>query len=119
MQARSQKLTAFPPITFEAVANFDAIFLLGRSINGLSPEARLAARRKDVTPLVHDLIERMKRLSRHNEVAKVMDYILKRIDVFTRFLENGRVCLSNNAAASPRCSQVPIAATSALQSCSR
>ena len=27
-----------------------------------------------------------------------MDYMLKRIDVFTRFLEDGRICLSNNAA---------------------
>jgi transposase len=27
-----------------------------------------------------------------------MDYLLKRIDVFTRFLEDGRICLSNNAA---------------------
>ena len=101
-QARSQKQTAISPIAFEAVAKFDAIFLLERSINGLSPEARVAARRKDVAPLVHDLIDWMKRerskLSRHNEVAKAMDYMLKRIDVFTRFLEDGRVCLSNNAA---------------------
>ena len=52
--------------------------------------------------LVNDLIEWMKRerakLSRHNEVAKAMDYMLKRIHVFTRFLEDGRICLSNNAA---------------------
>ena len=38
------------------------------------------------------------KLSRHNEVAKAFDYMLKRIDVFTGFLENGRICLSNNAA---------------------
>jgi hypothetical protein len=38
------------------------------------------------------------KLSRHNDVAKAMDYMLKRIDVFTRFLEDGRICLSNNAA---------------------
>ena len=38
------------------------------------------------------------KLSRHNEVAKAMGYMLKRIDVFTRFLEDGRICLSNNAA---------------------
>ena len=38
------------------------------------------------------------KLSRHNEVAKAMDYMLKRIDIFTRFLEDGRICLSNNAA---------------------
>jgi hypothetical protein len=27
-----------------------------------------------------------------------MNYMLKRIDVFTRFLEDGRICLSHNAA---------------------
>src|ERR1700730_4190835 len=27
-----------------------------------------------------------------------MDYMLKRVDAFTRFLEDGRICLSNNAA---------------------
>ncbi len=63
---------------------------------------RVAARRKDVAPLVNELIEWMKRerarLSRHNEVAKAMDYMLKRIAIFTRFLEDGRICLSNNAA---------------------
>jgi transposase IS66 family protein len=76
--------------------------VLERSINGLSPEARVAARRKEIAPLVYDLIDWMKRergkLSRHNEVAKAMDYMLRRIDVFTRFLDDGRICLSNNAA---------------------
>jgi antirestriction protein ArdC len=47
---------------------------------------------QDIAPLVNDLIEWMKRerakLSRHNEVAKAMDYMLKRIHVFTRFLED-------------------------------
>ena len=101
-KARDQKPTTISPIAFEAVQRMDAIFMLERSINGLSPEARLAARRRDIAPLVNDLIEWMKRerlkLSRHNEVAKAMDYMLKRIDVFTRFLEDGRICLSNNAA---------------------
>jgi transposase len=101
-QARKEKPTTISPIAFEAVQKFDAIFMLERSINGLSPEARVAARRKDIAPLVNDLIDWMKqersKLSRHNEVAKAMDYMLKRIDVFTRFLEDGRICLSNNAA---------------------
>jgi hypothetical protein len=70
--------------------------------NGLSPEQRVAVRRRDIAPLVDDLIDWMKRergkLSRHNEVAKAMDYMLKRIEVFTRFLDDGRICLSNNAA---------------------
>src|SRR5262249_24243482 len=78
------------------------IFALERSINGLSPAARVAARRKDIAPLVDDLIDWMRRewtkLSRHNEGAKGMDYPLQRIHVFPRLLEDGRICLSNNAA---------------------
>ena len=101
-KAREGKPTTISPIAFEAVRKMDAIFVLERSISGLSSEARLAARRRDIAPLVNDLIEWMKRerlkLSRHNEVAKAMDYMLKRLDVFTRFLEDGRICLSNNAA---------------------
>jgi transposase len=73
-----------------------------RSINGVSPEQRLAARQKDVAPLVNeffDWIARERRtLSRHNDVAKAMDYMLKRTQAFTRFLEDGRICLTNNAA---------------------
>ena len=37
-------------------------------------------------------------LSRHADVAKAMDYMLKRWDGFARFLDDGRICLTNNAA---------------------
>lgn len=37
-------------------------------------------------------------LSRHAPVAQTMDYMLRRWDGFTRFLDDGRVCLSNSAA---------------------
>ena len=101
-KARNGKPATISPIAFEAVQKFDAIFALERTINGLSPEARVAVRRKEIAPLVNDLVAWMKRergkLSRHNEVAKAFDYMLKRIDVFTRFLDDGRICLSNDAA---------------------
>ena len=38
------------------------------------------------------------KLSRHADVAKAMDYMLKPWDLFTRFLDDGRICLTNNAA---------------------
>jgi hypothetical protein len=38
------------------------------------------------------------RLSKHAPVAKAMDYMLARWPSFSRFLENGRICLTNNAA---------------------
>jgi transposase len=100
--ARPRKPTAISPIAFEAVQKIDAIFAAERSINGKSPDERVAVRRKDIAPLLVGLIDWMTceraKLSRHNEVAKAIDYMLKRIDVFTRFLEDGRICLSNNAA---------------------
>ena len=37
-------------------------------------------------------------LSRNHDLAKVMAYMLKRRDASTRFLEDGRICLSNNTA---------------------
>jgi transposase len=38
------------------------------------------------------------RLSRSASVAKPIDYMLKRWDRFARFLDDGRICLTNNAA---------------------
>ena len=39
-----------------------------------------------------------RKLSRHVEVAKAIDYMLKRWTSFSRFLDDGRICLTNNAA---------------------
>ena len=101
-KARNPKTAALSPMAFEAVRKIDGVFMAERSNNGLPSNERLTARRREVAPLVHELIDWMTRerakLSRHNEVAKAMDYMLKRIDAFTRFLEDGRICLSNNAA---------------------
>ncbi len=102
-QARNRKSTAaLSPMAMAAVQKIDAIFAAERAINGRLAHERLAARRTEVAPLVDELIVWMRseraRLSRHNEVAKAMDYMLKRIEAFTRFLDDGRICLSNNAA---------------------
>ncbi len=42
--------------------------------------------------------EQLRRLSPKNKVAKPIRYMLSRWASFTRFLDDGRVCLSNNAA---------------------
>jgi transposase len=101
-KARNKKSTTISPLALEAVRKIDAIFMAERLIDGLPPDQRLAVRRTDIAPLVHELIAWMTRerakLSRHNDVAKAMDYMLKRIEAFTRFLDDGRICLSNNAA---------------------
>ena len=90
------------PFALEAVRRIDALFEIERSINGRSAEERLAVRRELSAPLVATLEAWMRqerpKLPRGNDVAKAMDYMLKRWTAFTRFLEDGRICLSNNAA---------------------
>jgi transposase len=90
------------PLAIEAVRRIDAIFDAERAISGLPVEARLAVRQQHIAPLVAALETWMKqnrsKLSRHNSVAKAMDYMLTRWEAFTRFLGDGRICLSNNAA---------------------
>jgi transposase len=94
--------TAKAPLALEAVRRIDEIFAIEREINALSAGERLAARKTRVVPLAENLEEWMRTerapLSRHAEVAKAMDYMLKRWPAFTRFLDDGRICLSNNAA---------------------
>jgi hypothetical protein len=100
--ARSRGAGAISPIALDAVTRIDAVFDAERTINGIEAEARLAARQAEVVPLVADLQSWMRgeraRLSRHAPVAKAMDYMLKRWGAFAAFLEDGRICLTNNAA---------------------
>uniref|UniRef100_UPI003013EEFF IS66 family transposase n=1 Tax=Roseomonas marmotae TaxID=2768161 RepID=UPI003013EEFF len=90
------------PIALEAVRRIDALFDIERDINGESAERRRAVRQTLSAPLAADLElwmrEQRARLSRTNDLARAMDYMLKRWVAFTRFLDDGRICLSNNAA---------------------
>jgi transposase len=90
------------PLAVEAVRCIDALFAIERTINGLSAGDRLTMRQQQSRPIVADLEHWMRteraRLSRHAETAKAIDYMLTRWPAFTRFLDDGRICLSNNAA---------------------
>lgn len=99
---RGKTATPISPLALEAVTRIDALFEIERAINGLSADQRLAVRTEKSAPLVAELEAWMRteraRLSRHAPVAKAIDYMLKRWTSFTRFLHDGRICLSNNAA---------------------
>jgi transposase len=99
---RGRDASPISPIALEAVRKIDALFGVEREINGFSAEDRLAVRRLRSAPVVIGLEEWMRaertKLSRHNAVAKAMDYMLTRWLAFSRFLEDGRICLTNNAA---------------------
>jgi transposase len=101
---KSQGKTAsvLSPLAVEAVRRIDALFAIERTINGQSAERRRQVRQEASAPLIADLErwlrEERPKLSRGNDLAKAMDYLLKRWPAFSRFLDDGRICLSNNAA---------------------
>src|SRR5437016_4622653 len=90
------------PRAIDAVRRIDEIFAAERAINGLAPKQRHAVRQEQIKPLVVALEGWMRaeraRLSRHADTAKAIDYMLKRWPSFTRFLDDGQICLTNNAA---------------------
>ena len=101
-KAQGKTPAPISPLALEAVRRIDALFEIERSINDQSAEQRRAVRQELSAPLVADLERWMReqraKLSRGNEVAKAMEYMLKRWTAFTHFLDDGRICLSNNAA---------------------
>src|SRR5947207_3284129 len=96
--ARLQKA----PIAIEAIERIDALFAIEREINGLSAGQRRAVRNERSRPLVAELESWLRqqraKLSRKSETAKAIDYSLKRWTALIRFLDDGRLCMSNNAA---------------------
>ena len=101
-KASGKKEIALSPIAVEIVHRIDALFEIERSINGKRADERLAVRQTLSRPLVDDLHVYLRaqvaRLARGHDLAKAINYILKRWTSFTLFLQDGRVCLSNNAA---------------------
>ncbi|MCI1002581.1 IS66 family transposase [Ochrobactrum sp. C6C9] len=102
--ARDRKRNGKPisPIALEAVKRYDALFEIERQINGLSAEERRAVRQEKSKPLFNEMHEWLTKeratLSRSSEVIEPIDYMLKRWEGFAIFLEDGRICLTNNAA---------------------
>jgi transposase len=101
-KAAGKKEIPLSPIAIEVVRRIDALFEIERSINGKSPEERMAVRQELSRPLVDNLRVYMREqaagLSRGHDLVKAVNYMLKRWHAFILFLEDGRVCLSNNAA---------------------
>ena len=90
------------PLALEIVQRMDRLFEIERGINGRSAEERRAVRQELSRPIVEELEAWMRterpKLPRGSDVAKAMDYMLKRWPGFMRFLDDGRICLTNNAA---------------------
>ena len=99
---RGKKAPAISPVALEAVKRIDTLFDIERAITGRNAEERLRVRQEQSAPLLADLEawlrEQRSRMSRSASVAGPIDYMLRRWDRFARFVEDGRVCLTNNAA---------------------
>lgn len=74
-------------------------------VDGLPAAARLDIRQQRVALMVNDLhawmLAERARMSKHNPVAKAINYMLEgtgRWEGFIAFLDDGRLCLTNNAA---------------------
>ncbi|MDK4724269.1 IS66 family transposase [Rhizobium sp. CNPSo 3968] len=101
-KAQGKKPAIISPVALEMVQRIDALFDIEREINRQSAEVRKAVRQDRSLPLIVELEAWMKvqraKLSRNYDLAKAFDYLLNRWPAFTHFLDDGRVCLSNNAA---------------------
>ncbi|WP_441465706.1 IS66 family transposase [Bradyrhizobium xenonodulans] len=89
------------PIATEAVRRIDELFEIERAVNGQTQEQRLALRREKSKQIVDlEIWMRQQRalLSSSNDTAKAINYLLNRWAAFTRFLDDRRVCLTNNEA---------------------
>src|SRR4051812_13302732 len=90
------------PIAAEAVRRIDGLFAIERDINGKPAAERLAVRKERAEPLVGELAAWLRvqqaRVSRKSETGKAIGYALNHWAALTRFLGDGRICLSNNAA---------------------
>lgn len=101
-KSRGERTGMIYPIALEAVRRLDALFDVERTINGKSAADRLAVRKTLSAPLMTELhtwlTAQRAILSRNHDLAKACLYMLRCWDAFTHFLNDGRVCLTNNAA---------------------
>src|SRR5215203_2088797 len=90
------------PVAAEAVRRIDELFAIERDISGKPAAERLAVREEQAKPLAAELEAWLRvqhaRVSPKSEVGKAIAYALNHWAALTRFLGDGRICLSNNAA---------------------
>ena len=102
LKRKKESAPLVSPLAREALEWIDQIFTIEREINGQPAAERLRARQERVAPLICALEswmrDKRRSLSRHDPVAKAIAYLLNDWEGFTTFLEDGRICLTNNAA---------------------
>ena len=90
------------PIALEALERIAALFAIESSIRGRPPEQREAARQEHALPLLEQLktfLETsLRQVSGKSALAKAIRYALSRWKQLSRYITNGRLEMSNNAA---------------------
>jgi hypothetical protein len=90
------------PIAAEALERIGALYAIEAEIRGRPPDERRTARQARAGPLLESLREWLRqtlsRVSKKSELAKAVSYILTRWTAFTRYRDDGRIEIDNNAA---------------------
>jgi len=90
------------PIAREALHRIAALFAIESSVNGRPPDRRRAAREDHARPLLDELKAfldtSLSRISGRSTLAQAIRYALWRWDALARYLTDGRLEMTNNAA---------------------
>jgi transposase len=90
------------PIALEALERIAALFVIEDSVNGHAPDRRRAARAEHAAPRLDELKAFLEtsltRISGKSELAKAIRYALARWKALVRYLTDGRLEMTNNAA---------------------
>jgi transposase len=90
------------PIAAEALARIGALYAIEAEIRGRPPDERAAIRQARAGPLLESLREWLRhtvsRTSKKSELAKAIGYVLTRWTALTRYRDDGRIEIDNNAA---------------------
>jgi hypothetical protein len=90
------------PIAAEALARIGALYAFESEIRGRAPNERVAIRQSRAGPLLESLRawlrETLAKVSKKSELAKAIGYVLTRWSALTRYRDDGRIEIDNNAA---------------------
>jgi transposase len=90
------------PIALEALERIAALFAIESSICGRQPEQRVAARKEHALPLLEQLKvfldTSLRKVSGKSTLAQAIRYALSRWKALSRYITNGRLEMTNNAA---------------------
>ncbi|MGZ5227483.1 MAG: IS66 family transposase, partial [Burkholderiales bacterium] len=90
------------PLAAEALERISALYAIESEIRGRPPDERARIRQARAGPLLDSLREWLRhtltRVSKKSDLAKAISYVLTRWSAFTRYRDDGRIEIDNNAA---------------------